>query len=589
MRDHDRLVMGRGGLVVAALLASLTAPHHAHACGGFFCNRPQNPDDLPVAQTGENVLFAMDRNAGGRYQLEAHIQIFYTGPADKFSWIVPVDGLPTLDTGSNRVFQVLEPATRPRFSMTVQDEGTCDNPEPSRGFGCGGSLDSAKGVSAPGAGTPNGERPEVEVLFKGNVGPYGAVILRSEDAQKLKTWLAENQYYLSDQADKLIDTYVSEQKFFVALRLLSGRGVNEIQPIVLRFEGVGPCVPLRLTAIASVADLQVNLWVLAQNRVVPENFLEINVNEAKIDWLRSGQNYPTLLKQAANEAGGNAFTVEYAGPTTMLRGRLAPSGGFNLSRLRAVTTPPDALDELTRLGLQRDATLLAILRQFIPMPAALRERGVDETTFYNQLRQYWSANPLSFPPFDRQAFADAIDAGIVQPLVKAQALFDNHSKLTRLATFISPEEMSVDPTFIENPSLPDVAVNRQAQGFRMCGDRDFTQCNAPLKVVTPGGRNVWFKAPADGGWCLPPTTPYDRAAVDATPSLEVAWKRAALGEGAMALDNRGIIANAIEMQNAGVDGGCSCSLGGRAAATPILVLAAGLVLAFRRRLPKMRR
>jgi hypothetical protein len=589
MHDRDRLVRGRGSLVVAALLASVTASHRAHACGGFFCNRPQNPDDLPVAQTGENVLFVMDRMSSGSYQLEAHIQIFYTGPADKFSWVVPVDGLPTLEAGSNRVFQVLEPATRPRFSLAVQDEGSCKGRGDASGFGCGAGSESKKDSSGvfPGAPGPNNE---VQVVFKGDVGPYGAVVLRSEDAEKLKAWLAENQYFLSDKAGELIDVYVREQKFFVALKLLSGRGVNEIQPIVLKFEGAGPCVPLRLTAIASIADLQVNLWVLAKNRVVPENFLEIVVNEAKIDWLRSGQNYPALLKQAANEAGGNAFTVEYAGPTSMLSGRLVPPPGFNLARLRSVTTPPDALDEVARLGLPRDATMLGILRQFIPEPAELRERGVDETTFYNQLRLYWSSNPLIFAPFDPRAFADAIDAGLVQPLVKTQALFDNHPKLTRLATFISPEEMSVDPTFIENPSLPDVPAMRRAQGFRMCGDEKFSRCDAPLKVVTPAGRNVWFNPPEAGGWCAPPTTPYDRSAVDALPSMEVAWRRDALGEGAIAFDNRAAIANALGMHNAGVDDrGCACSLGGRNAATPILVVVAGFVLAFRRRLPGRRR
>jgi hypothetical protein len=584
MRDHDRIV--RDPRVIAALIAAaLLAPARARACGGFFCNQPPVNGDLPVAQTGENVLFAMDRTPFGTYALEAHIQIFYTGPADKFSWVVPVDGLPTLDTGSNRVFTALEGATRPRFSITVENDGTCDDPKPSAGFACGGST-SNKGVAAPGFAGGPAPSDSVDVVFRGNVGPYGAVILRSDDAARLKSWLAENQYYLSDEASKLIDAYVLEQKFFVALRLLSGRDVKEIQPIVLRFEGVGPCVPLRLTAIASIADLQVNLWVLARSRVVPQNFFEIIINEAKIDWVRAGANYATLLKQAANEAGGNAFTVEYAGPSDLMRNRIAPVGGFDLSRLRSYTTPPDALDELSRLGFQPDATLLAILRQYIPEPQALKDAGVDERTFYNNLRSYWNANRATFPPFDPQAFATAIDKGIVQPLVKAQALFDSHPKLTRLATFISPEEMSVDPTFGENATLPDVPAVRQARGFRMCGDRAHTSCDAPLKVLTPGGREVWYEPPQEGGWCAPPTTPYDRAALDRMPSLEVSWKREALGEGAVALDNRGAIANALASHNVAVDDGdgCSCSFGRRVAATPMLVLFLGLLLAFRRRL-----
>src|SRR6185436_2715553 len=102
------------GLALAIGAAALLRGHGAEACGGFFCNQPQNPfDPPPVAQTGENVLFSVDPGENGLNKLEAHIQIFYTGPADKFSWVVPVDGKPVLDVGSNQVFQALDAATRP--------------------------------------------------------------------------------------------------------------------------------------------------------------------------------------------------------------------------------------------------------------------------------------------------------------------------------------------------------------------------------------------------------------------------------------------------------------------------------------------
>ena len=73
----------------------------ARACGGFFCNRPDNPfDPPPVVQTAENVLFAVNPSPDtGIPRLEAHIQIFYSGPAAAFSWILPVDAAPTLDVG----------------------------------------------------------------------------------------------------------------------------------------------------------------------------------------------------------------------------------------------------------------------------------------------------------------------------------------------------------------------------------------------------------------------------------------------------------------------------------------------------------
>ena len=85
---HTAMWRARGvSLVLGGLTAALVPGHRAQACGGFFCNQPSpNPfDPPPVAQTAENVLFAMEKDAAGVTHLEAHVQIFYAGPADRFS------------------------------------------------------------------------------------------------------------------------------------------------------------------------------------------------------------------------------------------------------------------------------------------------------------------------------------------------------------------------------------------------------------------------------------------------------------------------------------------------------------------------
>jgi hypothetical protein len=547
-----------GRLVVASLAfgaAALVPVSRAAACGGFFCNRPVAPDDLPVAQTAENVLFAMERGPDGKIHLEAHIQIFYTGPADQFSWVVPVDSMPTLSTGSDRIFQLLDAPTRPRFRLDVTTAGVCKDDGPT--FGASAS-DSAKSGSSE-SGAP-GNRGGVDVTFRGNVGPFDAAILTAGDPAALKAWLRENMYYLSDEGSKLLDDYVLEQKFFVALRLRPGKGTTEIRPIVLRFDGPGPCVPLRLTAVAALRDLKINLWVLAANRVVPENYYEIKINDARIDWPRNGVNYPDLVKQAADEAGGNAFTVDFAGDTAPLRVGL-PVLVVDLTRLRTVTRAPDALDEIMRAGLAGDTTLLGILRQHIPQPQALKDMGIPENAFYNQLRFYFDRYPQLFDPVDGNALADQIDADLVAPQRQARSLLERFPKLTRLSTFISPEEMSVDPTFTENTTLPDVPATRLAVGVRECGVRAYTRCQAPLRVTLPDGQTIWYKAPAGEGWCGA-LAAYDRGGVDRMPALELGWMRQAAGEGRLTFDKRAEIARAIEDHNDDVQG-CSCALGAR--------------------------
>ncbi|HET6284482.1 MAG TPA: DUF2330 domain-containing protein, partial [Polyangia bacterium] len=218
-------------LLTGTALAPLLFAAPVWACGGFFCNRPP-PDGPPeIAQVAENVAFAIDRDAAtGKSSIEAHIQILYTGPADKFSWVVPTLALPTLEIGINTLFQRLEPATRPTFRVQYIMDGTC------KGFGSGGGClggfsgaSAAKGVgSGPGGGVldPGGG---VDVLSRANVGPYDAAVIRSDDPVALRAWLTANSYFVSDEAATIIDKYVAEHSFFVALRLQNGRDVKEIQ------------------------------------------------------------------------------------------------------------------------------------------------------------------------------------------------------------------------------------------------------------------------------------------------------------------------------------------------------------------------
>jgi hypothetical protein len=532
--------------MAAGLVALVAASGPARACGGFFCNQPNTPTDLPVAQTGENVLFAMDPLPSGLHRLEAHIQIFYTGPADRFSWVVPTDAMPTLDIGSNAVFAALDPATRPKLMLTRTREGVCNDDRPGVGFG--GSASDARGNAAPEEET-NGKGPGVQVTFRGSIGPFDAVVVKADDPGRLKAWLAENMYYLSDEGSQLIDAYVQEGKFFVALKLLPGKGVDAIQPIVLRMEGPGPCVPLRLTAVASLPDLRVNLWVLARHRVVPENYFEITLNEAKLDWLNGGGNYQDLIKTAANEAGGNAFTVEYAGPPSVV-GPLLPAN-LDLSRLAFPASRQAAELELSAQGLLGDPEVTQLLDQYFARPVP------------------------------EMSLAALLEAQVVKPRRAAEALFASHAKLTRLVTFISPDEMKVDPTFFENSTLPDLSNIRRATAVLQCGAREYSSCNAPMRVELADGKKVFYRAPANGGWCGGGASELESLAQ--MPSLERGWRRATTGEGALQFDNRAAIGAALADRQDEVLGGCSCALGGRGGSAAAVVLAAGLALLIARR------
>ena len=101
----------------------------------------------------------------------------------------------------------------------------------------------------------------------------------------------------------------------------------------------------------------------------------MEINPARINWFQNGSNYEELVKDAADQAGGNAFITEFAGPTALFKGQIFQPSRYNLEAIRTAATPPDALDRIGSQGFPRDSALLSILRNQIPMPESLRPDG----------------------------------------------------------------------------------------------------------------------------------------------------------------------------------------------------------------------
>jgi MYXO-CTERM domain-containing protein len=570
-------------LLAAGLLAGALAlgPGRAEACGGLFCNGP--PADpfapLPVAQSGENIVFAVDNAGTGSATVTAYIQILYSGLASQFSWVIPVAAVPTISVGTDRIFTQAAQLTQPTYRANWVTDGTCKSDL--RGISDGQSTPTNGGSTGAGGAGGVVIAPGVNVAFRGDVGPYDVSVIQSASSAALLKWLSDNGYFVGDDAKTIIEEYVALNKYFVAVKLLSGQETGAIQPIVLRFAGEVPCVPLKLTAIAALADLQVNLWVLGTSRAVPSNYFEITLNQAKIDWLNGGSNYTDMVKAAANDAGGNAFIAEYAGTARVLDGTLWPNAAIDLTALGAATTPPAFLQLVVAQGLLQYGPMLPLLRTHIPEPQTLKDMGITESQFYNGNASYWAQYQSSFAPFDASVVtmltAD-IKAKIVDPLQAGQLLLDGHSYLTRLATYISPEEMNQDPEFVFNPDLPELPNVHTATAHVVCGNQAFTYCEAPIRLDLPeGGSSVWFSR----NNCTP-----DRTGLDQMPSLSVAYLRAEAGEGTLAIDNRPAIRAAVAGHNDSITG-CGCNVAPGASAGALALLAA-LALLGRTRRPRRR-
>ena len=458
-------------------LAAAMVPTEARACGGTFCDGA-SPTSMPVDQTGETILFAIDNGF-----VEAHVQIQYDGgDAQQFAWLVPVPEVPELEIGSWRLVQAVLDATVPVYGF--QSQWMCDSMDPPGG----GSVF----LLEPDGGGVSNEDPEV--LAQDVVGAFEYAILQGGTSEGIDQWLQDNGYTTDDEAPPILDQYIDEGHVFVALRLRHNQGVTDIHPVVIRYPGDEPCIPLRLTRIAAKEDMDIRALFLGEARVVPTTYREVLLNRTRLDWLTFGSNYRELVTLAidAPMADGRGFVTEYAGTSEVVDATPLDTTAYDVSMFSGISVVQVA-EVLAGMGLMAcdddgcawfHELVPSLVHEFLPVPD-----GVAEGSFYSCLSCY--AGLIDAEAWDPAAFAAAFTERIVAPLEHGQELLATWPYVTRLYTTISPIEMTVDPMFAENAQLPDVANRNGAQREQHC-------CGDAMRL--PGGREVWVPGGTWPAW-----------------------------------------------------------------------------------------
>ena len=579
------------GLALApALLAAVAtagAPAPARACGGTFCDAGQ---PMAVDQEGENILFIYEPGA-----IEVHVQIQYTGDPAKFGWVIPLQSTPDLlAAGSEALFQNMLTATVPQYGFqTTRD--TC----PSAGTEAnapGGALTGGGTGGGDEGGSDGGEDDGPDILIMEEVGAFEITVLTADNAQTVVDWLDDNEYLQDDESTPIIDEYLAEGHVLAAVKLTDGASLGEIHPIVFRFASNEPCVPLRLTRIAAVDDMEIRSFFLGEARTVPRTYRHVLVNPLKIDWPRFAANYKEAITLAvdAESADGRAFVTEFAGGSNIVSQDGILGDAWNAEAFRSLSAV-DVVDELRNQGFWGcggfDGTcgfqhplLLPLMQQYVPVPD-----GLSPEAFYDCPSCYEAM--IDLEAWDANAFADDLEERIIAPGRRAVQALDAHPYLTRMYTTISPGEMTEDPMFWQNPGLDDVGNVNQAQQRILCNDD---------RIWTlPDGREVYVKAgdpwpsfdDVDGGTTNEPSQmPFaERIAevpeqgapmnlVNNTEVIDAKLRAYNLGNGW----NGQPIDEGRDPSQGVPSGGCGCRLDARSA-TGLWVLMLGVGLTLRRR------
>ena len=310
-------------LFTAALGAALSAlpllEGEARACGGCF----HPPEENPTVVTDHRMILTVSKEQSTLYD-----QVKYQGNPSSFAWVLPISGTVEVGLSADAVFQQLDQKTQ---TQVISPPQNCPPPPncTNRGgaFGASDSTGSVDGSAA--------QPPGVQVTKQEVVGPYETVQLKATDANALQNWLQQNGFAVPADVQPIVNQYVAEKFDFLALKLIPGKGVQDMRPVRVTTRGANAVLPLRMVAAGTGATVGISLFVIAEGRYEAQNFpnFDIKADDLLWDWTQQKSNYTQLRADKTTASGGRAWETESSTivlPQTITQGiTYNYGGGYN--------------------------------------------------------------------------------------------------------------------------------------------------------------------------------------------------------------------------------------------------------------------
>jgi hypothetical protein len=273
-------------LVPAVALSVIALERDASACGGCFVG------ESTTVVTDHRMILSIAKDRSTLYD-----QIRYQGDPASFAWVLPIAGTVDVGLSADIVFRALDQQTQTRV---LPPPLNC----PPRPDDCN---NASFGTTAD-AGAAGG----VQVLKQEVVGPYETVQLASDDPNALATWLSTNGFSVPADVQPVIDKYVAEKFNFLALKLVPGKGVNDMRPVRVTTTGAGAVLPLRMVAAGTGPVVGISLWVVSEGRYEPQNFQSFVIKDDELiwDWTQNRSNYTELRAEKTAAGNGRIWEIE---------------------------------------------------------------------------------------------------------------------------------------------------------------------------------------------------------------------------------------------------------------------------------------
>jgi hypothetical protein len=223
--------------LLAATTSMLAAPSYACACGAAIA-----PRDSQATMNHEVALVHWDGTTE-----TIVMQLAMDSTANDVALVVPTPTPATVTAGDKAAFVELDELTAPQ----IQHQ---------RRWRLGLML----AASAPREGAVAARAPDV--VNQAHLGPLEATTLAGGDLTGLKSWLADNGYYIRPAVAQALEPYVREGWAFVAMRLTSAAPiVGGLEPVRMTFRSPRLVYPMRLS-VAATDPQHVTILTLSDHR-----------------------------------------------------------------------------------------------------------------------------------------------------------------------------------------------------------------------------------------------------------------------------------------------------------------------------------
>jgi hypothetical protein len=198
------------------------------------------------------------------------LQVKYEGPVSEFGWLIPVPNLPQVQRGSMKCFYELSQYTQRHFASERPHSQT------KSGRSNAGTLDAAS------AGAPE---PPVKVVETKTVGAYEIAVLSTKDSSALASWLETNRFYFPTNKTDVLDYYVQQQWYFIAVKINLGQkhahaaatatelASGELNPLQISFASDRCIFPLKISSVNRTPS-EIQLYVLSPEPLVEKAMLD---------------------------------------------------------------------------------------------------------------------------------------------------------------------------------------------------------------------------------------------------------------------------------------------------------------------------